>query len=143
MVLLWQPSGRHLLLLEGLPLRSTQGGSLIAISFFFWGAFALNGFDPFGLSPIRAYLKGRQQPRLAFVVRGPYRWVRHPLYFSILLLFWCCPDVTLDRLLFNVLWTGWIWMGTRLEEADLKSEFGDAYRQYRRSVPMLIPWRVG
>jgi len=142
-VLLWQPSGRHLLVLQGLPLGISQVGALIAVVFFCWGAIALKGFDPFGLSPIRAYLKGRQEPRVAFVVRGPYRWVRHPLYLSILVLFWCSPDVTLDRLLFNVLWTGWIWMGTRLEEVDLESDFGDAYRQYRRSVPMLIPWRAG
>jgi hypothetical protein len=54
--LLWQPSGRHLLVLDGLPLRITQGGSLVAIAFFFWGAFALKGFDPFGLSPVRAHL---------------------------------------------------------------------------------------
>jgi len=141
-VLFWQPSGRHLLVLQGLPLRIAQGGSFIAIAFFFWGVLALKGFDPFGLSPIRAYLKGSQEPQLAFVVRGPYRCVRHPLYFSILLLFWLYPDVTLDRLLFNVLWTAWIWIGTRLEENDLENEFGDSYRRYRRAVPMLIPWRL-
>jgi protein-S-isoprenylcysteine O-methyltransferase Ste14 len=30
-------------------------------------------------------------------------------------------------------------VGTFLEEADLIAEFGDAYRSYRRAVPMLIP----
>lgn len=142
-VLLWQPSGRHLLVLEGLPLHITQGGSLIATAVFVWGGFALRGFDPFGLSPIRTHLRGWQEPPPAFVVHGPYRWVRHPLYFSILLLFWLCPDLTVDRLLFNVLWTAWIWIGTRLEEHDLECEFGAAYRQYQRRVPMLVPWRVG
>ena len=142
-VLLWQPSGRHLLVLEGLPLRMAQGGSLIAAAVFLWGGIALRGFDMFGLSPVRAYLSGRQEGRPTFVIRGPYRWVRHPLYFAILLLLWCCPDLTLDRLLFNILWTGWIWIGTRLEEADLANDFGDAYRQYQRRVPMLIPWRGG
>jgi len=141
-VLLWQPSGRHLLVLQGIPLLITQIGAVFATAFFIWGGFALRGFDPFGLSPVRTHLKGGHEPRPAFVVSGPYRWVRHPLYFSVLVLFWLCPDLTLDRLLFNVLWTGWIWMGTRLEEGDLESDFGDAYRQYQRSVPMLIPWPV-
>jgi protein-S-isoprenylcysteine O-methyltransferase Ste14 len=140
-VLLWEPTGRHLLVLGGLPLRIAQGGTLLAIACFLWGGIALRGFDMLGLSPVRAYLSGRQEQRSVFVIRGPYRWVRHPLYFAILVLIWCCPDLTLDRLLFNVLWTGWIWFGTRLEEADLTNEFGDAYRQYRRKVPMLIPWR--
>ena len=67
--------------------------------------------------------------------------LRHPLYFFVLLLIWSCPDLTVDRLLFNVLWTAWIFVGTCLEERDLVAEFGDAYRRYQESVPMLIPWR--
>jgi methanethiol S-methyltransferase len=142
-VIFWQPTGRNLLVLEGTLRGIAQAGTLIAVAGFVWGASALKGFDLFGLAPIRAYLSGRKEAPSVFVVRGPYRWVRHPLYSSILLLFWLCPDVTLDRLLFNILWTAWIWMGSVLEEADLEGEFGDAYRSYRRSVPMLIPWRGG
>ena len=33
------------------------------------------------------------------VVRGPYRWVRHPLYLTTLLMIWSYPDLTADRLL--------------------------------------------
>jgi protein-S-isoprenylcysteine O-methyltransferase Ste14 len=48
-------------------------------------------------------------------------------------------------LLLNGLWTAWMVVGTLWEEADLVAEFGDAYRSYRRAVPMLIPmtkpWR--
>jgi protein-S-isoprenylcysteine O-methyltransferase Ste14 len=47
----------------------------------------------------------------------------------------------LDRLLFNVLWTVWMVAGTRWEEKDLAGEFGDDYRSYQRTVPMLLPWR--
>jgi len=142
-VVFWQPSERHLLVLEGVPLRIAQAVSLFAVAFFFWGALALKGFDPFGLSPIRVHLREGQEPGPAFTVRGPYRWVRHPLYFSVLLLFWFSPDLTLDRLLFNILWTAWIWIATRWEERDLEADFGDAYRRYQKRVPMLIPWRSG
>lgn len=141
-VVFWQPTGRHLLVCEGLTLQIVNGVALLAVALFFWGAIALRGFDPFGLSPIRAHLRGREEPRPAFVVQGPYRWVRHPLYFSILLLVWFSPDLTLDRLLANTLWTAWTWIATRWEERDLESDFGDAYRQYQARVPMLIPWGV-
>ena len=67
--------------------------------------------------------------------------MRHPLYFAILVLIWSNPDVTADRLLFNILWSAWICVGARLEEADLARDFGDAYEGYRRKVPILIPWR--
>ncbi len=138
-VVFWQPTGIHLLVFEGLALHIVNGVCLAAVIFFFWGAIALKGFDPFGLSPIRAHLRSREEPQPAFVIAGPYRWVRHPLYFSILVLIWFCPDLTLDRLLFNILWTAWIWVATGWEERDLQNSFGGAYRRYQARVPMLIP----
>ena len=55
---------------------------------------------------------------------------------------WSYPDLTADRLLFDALWTTWIVVGTLLEERDLVASFGDAYREYQRKVPMLVPYRV-
>ena len=51
-----------------------------------------------------------------FVVRRPYRWIRHPWYLVAIMLFWLCVDFTSDRLLLNVLWTDWVCLGTRLEQ---------------------------
>ncbi|MHC4471200.1 MAG: methyltransferase family protein, partial [Planctomycetota bacterium] len=107
-----------------------------------WGILALGAFDAFGLGTIRDYLKGSRTPPLPFTIRGPYRWVRHPLYFFFLVMFWSHPDLTSDRLLFNGLWTVWMIVGTVLEERDLVTAFGETYRDYQRRVPMLIPWRV-
>lgn len=140
-VLLWQPTENHLLVLGGLARRVAQGGLVLAIAIFAWSAVALRGFDGFGLAPILAYLRGTTEQPPVFVARGPYRWVRHPWYLCALILFWCYPDLTSDRLLFNLLWTAWVCIGARLEEADLVSDFGEPYASYRRKVPMLIPWR--
>ncbi|MFW6284408.1 MAG: methyltransferase family protein, partial [Desulfosalsimonas sp.] len=74
--------------------------------------------------------------------RGPYKFVRHPLYFFSLLMIWSCPDITADRLVFNVLWSGWIVTGAWLEEKDLVRDLGRQYRDYQKSVPMLIPWKI-
>lgn len=65
----------------------------------------------------------------------------HTLYFFSLLLIWSCPDLNVDRFIFNLLWTLWIIFGTVLEEKDLVSDFGDDYRRYQKSIPMLIPWK--
>ncbi len=75
------------------------------------------------------------------LVQGAYRWVRHPLYLTILLMIWSHPDPTADRLLFNVLFTTWIIVGTVLEERDLVAVFGNDYQNYQRRVPMFIPYR--
>ena len=115
---------------------------LLAIAGFVWGVRTLGSFDSFGIGPVIALLRGIQARQLPFVVKGPYRWVRHPLYFFALVLFWSCPAITLDRLLFNVLWTVWVILATFLEERDLVSQFGDPYIQYKRDVPMIFPWRI-
>ncbi len=140
-MLLWQRTGEPLYVWHGAVRIAAYGAALGAIAFLVWGAMALRGFDPCGVVPVRAHLKGKQTPRLPFVVRGPYRWVRHPLYFGVIVLFWCYPAVTPDRLLFNLLWTTWIVIAVRFEEKDLVEEFGEAYRHYQRQVPALIPWR--
>lgn len=115
---------------------------LLSLTGFIWGTRALKAFDPYGLRPILGRLRGRKSRPMLFVVRGPYQWVRHPLYLFMILMIWSCPDLTTDRLLFNGLWTVWIVIGSIFEERDLVLEFGDAYREYQRKVPMLIPRRL-
>jgi methanethiol S-methyltransferase len=141
LVVLWQSSTVSLYVLQGFPRRLVRATFFLAMMGLAWGGLSLRSFDPFGRTPIMAQLRGEQLRPQPFVVRGPYRWVRHPLYFFTLLLIWSCPDINADRLLFNLLWSVWIYAGTVLEEADLLSDFGEAYRVYQHKVPMLIPWR--
>ena len=142
LMLFWQPTEPILLSAEGLLRWLLYGFFFAGILGLLWGARALGAFDAFGIQPIRAFLheeKLREQP---LTVRGPYRWVRHPLYTSTLLIMWSCADYSADRLLFNATWTIWMFMGTVFEERDLASTFGKPYRDYQRNVPMLIPWRL-
>jgi protein-S-isoprenylcysteine O-methyltransferase Ste14 len=105
-----------------------------------WGMWALRSIDMFGLSPILENLRAGPSPSMSFTIAGPYRWVRHPLYLFMIVLFWAYPSLTVDdRLLFNILWTIWVFIGTILEERDLVDDFGDAYRDYQAKVPMLLP----
>ena len=140
-VVFWQRTDSHLLVMHGAPRWIMVGLGLAAVAVFVYSAYVLRPFDPLGLSAIWASLRHRPTRPSSFVVRGPYRWVRHPLYSCILVLFWATPDLTADRLLLDILWTGWIIVGAKLEERDLVAEFGDAYRWYQRRVPMLVPWR--
>jgi protein-S-isoprenylcysteine O-methyltransferase Ste14 len=76
-------------------------------------------------------------PRL--VVRGLYRWVRHPLYTAGLVLIWLSPVMTANLLALNTGLTIYIVVGAMFEERKLEAEFGGAYAAYKRSTPMLIP----
>lgn len=137
----WQSAPTQLWSLQGIARWFAYALSASALGLFVWGIAALRTFDPLGLRPIRLSRQGQVLEPPEFVVRGPYRWVRHPLYSCIILSIWAWPDVTSDRLLFAVLWTVWMAIGARLEETDLQGEFGERYEVYRRFVPMLIPWR--
>ena len=140
-VLCWQPATTVIVEIDGPWRWLLRGVALSCVAGLLWGVLAFRDFDPFGRQPISAAFAGRPNPPPSFVVRGPYRWVRHPLYFFTLVLLWAMPDLSLDRLLFNVLWSAWIVFGATLEERDLVADFGEEYRCYQKSVPMLLPWK--
>ena len=139
LVLAWQPTTNFLFRLQGPARWLSAAVALLAVAGFAWGVHSLRVFDPFGTLPLKAALRGTTAPSSVFVTRGPYCYVRHPLYLFMLLLIWSTPRFSTDQLLFNVLWTAWTIVGTKLEERDLLVEFGQTYRQYQASVPMLIP----
>jgi protein-S-isoprenylcysteine O-methyltransferase Ste14 len=141
LALLWQESPTVVVRLEGAARWIARSIFVAALPGFVWSATAIPHFDPFGVGPIKDRLRGREPRTLPFAVRGPYRWVRHPQYFFTLVLIWANPDLTADRLVLNGILTAWIILGSVLEERDLVEEFGDDFVAYRRTVPMLIPWR--
>ncbi len=142
LLLFWQPSGLTLISAHG-PLRWLLRGCYVAgILGFVWGVRALGSFDGFGIGPIKTAMGGKTPKETPFVIRGPYRWVRHPLYAFTIVLLWSYPDLTADRLLLNVMWTVWIFIGAILEERDLTSLYGESYETYQRQVPMLLPLRL-
>lgn len=139
-VIFWQGTS-NLFEAEGLTRVILRVLFILPIAGFVWGAKALGLFDPFGIKEILDYQHDRKPRPIAFTIKGPYRWIRHPLYLFMLVMIWSCPNLTTDRLLFNILWSAWICIGTLLEERDLVEQFGDAYRDYQKKVPMLLPFK--
>ena len=140
-ILLWQTSPTSWFVIRGPALWVVRTCALLAVLVFLWSMWALRTFDPLGFGPLRAHLRRLPYRPPPFVLRGPYRWVRHPLYVCLLVLIWTGRDFTSDRLLFDLMWTAWIVMAARPEERDLLARFGETYRDYQRRVPMFVPWR--
>lgn len=71
-----------------------------------------------------------------------HRFVRHPWYFLGLVWLWT-RDMDSARLAAALIITGYLWLGSRLEEWKLLEELGPAYREYHDRVPGLLPrpWR--
>ena len=76
---------------------------------------------------------------------GPYALVRHPIYSGLLLslLFTAVAKGTLLGVGGFALLLAGMWMKARQEEAWLSQQLGEsAYADYRRRVPMLLPFRL-
>jgi protein-S-isoprenylcysteine O-methyltransferase Ste14 len=88
---------------------------------------------------LRQLIEDGQYEGKKFVVRGLYRWVRHPLYSAGLLFIWASPIMTTSLLALNLTLTLYLYIGSFFEERRLQTEFGPAYSAYQQSVPRLIP----
>jgi protein-S-isoprenylcysteine O-methyltransferase Ste14 len=77
-------------------------------------------------------------PSYTLQVRGPYRFVRHPLYLGWMLAAFGAAHMTGDRLAFAAISSTYLVMAIPLEERSLLRAFGGAYTDYTRRVR----WRV-
>lgn len=105
----------------------------------FVSSLLIDHFELFGLRQSWDGFRGRPTQAPKFVERGLYRWVRHPLMLGILIAFWATPHMTLGHLMFAVLFSAYVLIGTTMEERDLMRAHRDSYAAYRARTAMLFP----
>ena len=139
-VWLWQPMPATVWSVEAEWLRAT----LWAVYLLGWAiavgsTFMIDHFDLMGLSQVVARARERPHVSPPFRTTLLYSVVRHPIMLGFLIAFWATPDMTQGRLLFALLATGYIVVGVRFEERDLRAGLGVVYERYAAEVPSLVP----
>jgi protein-S-isoprenylcysteine O-methyltransferase Ste14 len=75
------------------------------------------------------------------VTSGPYRYIRHPLYTSLILLAWgaALKSGSLASIFFSLLATGLLYLTALAEEEENLERFGETYAKYMTSTRMFVP----
>lgn len=91
-----------------------------------------------GLRGIYDYSSLDEKPQ--FRTDGPFRFIRHPLYFFSIIFLGSRPYMFLDYFIAFLCMTVYFLVGARFEEQRLIKIFGDDYIRYRNKVPFIIPF---
>lgn len=116
-------------------------GFVFALLFGIYTAKFYDNASFLGLKQLRLYLNKsirEYDVHKQFSTDGALKYVRHPYYFSGLLLLWSRPLYVKDLVL-NIIFTLYFIIGSFNEERKLKRIYGQKYIDYCRHVPMLIP----
>ena len=126
----WQPVGGELYAVKGwraILHGGIQFAGLLVI------AGAVRTINPLELAGI-----GPHAVEQSLQIVGPYRWIRHPLYFGWLLATCGAAHMTGDRLIFAAISAFYLVIAVPFEERSLIASFGEDYTRYQRQVR----WRM-
>lgn len=129
---LWQPVPGTAWTASGAARWALTGVQLFALWLVIRSAAVIDVLELAGLRPASPDATARE-----LSTRGPYGWVRHPLYLGWCLLVFATTPMTMTRLLFAVSSGAYILLAIPLEERTLRSK-GEAYRRYAARVR----WRL-
>ena len=138
----WQPMGGIIWQVEAGSIAQIILYSLFGFGWalVLFSTFLINHFDLFGLRQVYLNFIGKEYAALKFGTPGIYKLIRHPLYLGWFFAFWATPTMTAAHLAFAIITTTYILLAIRWEEQDLLTALGEDYANYRKLVPMIIPF---
>jgi protein-S-isoprenylcysteine O-methyltransferase Ste14 len=111
-------------------------GQVAALAGMVWTIRATDATDFVGLHQLRG---GGSAFEARLVTRGLYRYVRHPMYTTSLIVIWLMPRMTVNLLALFASISVYFFLGSFHEERLLVQQFGSEYEEYQRRIPRIVP----
>lgn len=139
--LYWQPiSGGLWALDSGIGNVLLTSGYVIGWTLVVLSSFLINHFELFGLQQVYHNFVNKPVPSPYFTDRFLYKVVRHPLQLGVLIGLWSTPVMSMTHLMLASSMTVYIFIGLYFEEKDLAANLGNDYQEYKKRVPMIVPF---
>ena len=76
------------------------------------------------------------------IIKGPYKFSRHPVYFFAIMLLILRVEMGLTYFIIVVIFVAYFYIGSIFEEKRLVEKFGETYANYQKSVPRIFPINI-
>jgi len=112
------------------------------VSWIFLGCSLILAVHGFYLLRVVGRPRGNIENTTQLVIVGAYKYIRHPLYGSLVFLAWGAffKDITLLGGLLSLVTCLFLFAAARVEESENLAKFGGEYTAYMRSTKMFVPF---
>jgi len=113
----------------------------------FWAGSFIDVKEFLGISQIKRYLNGAYSmsdldEKKELVISGAYKYSRHPIYFFSIVFIGARPSMNVFSFTIFVLAVLYFIIGAYYEEKKLVGFFGNEYSEYKKNVPMIVPYKI-
>lgn len=118
---------------------------ILGVIGFFWSVSYIDVKEFLGLKQIIRFYNGSYNlnnidEQSEFIVKGPFKLLRHPIYFFSIIILGFRPTMDFFYLVFFICSVLYFYIGSIHEEKNLEKKFGEKYLVYKKSTPRLIPF---
>ena len=75
-------------------------------------------------------------------IKGLFKLIRHPIYFSFCLVLWTPPTMTLDLFLVALIYTFYCFLAPKFKEKRFIRIYGEAFLEYKQITPYFFPKNI-
>ncbi len=109
-----------------------------------WTGLSFDWKEFIGISQIIRYFKGSYKTeeldeKPEFRISGPFKFMRHPVYFFSIIFLGARPEADVTYLVLFLSSSAYFIIGAYFEEKKLLKIFGETYRRYQKEVPFMFP----